>query len=420
MEHDGVMPAAWRRHWRVGLAALWVKLALLAVLAWWWQGRAEGPAHRQAEGKAEGLAEAQAANRPVELKGGAPAAQASAAPAQTTPSSPSGGYGPGIAALRAAASERVPVELCGVGLVQVNRPAAGQSLSPDEKLPHLFEHALAAAWPQVLAALAQSPVERARAAGLALRAAGLPETENVDPRVYVRQLAQMATRSRDADIYQWAWTFCARAPDMPECRALSPQAWLERAHEDLRGWLLLARANPAERDSALRRAAQATAVAPLPALTPWVESAVPRGMALYLRLQLLIAVVGIEAAFTDSAYSFALTQCRERPEHRDTCSALADNLAQNGTDTMSLGVARALGRHAGWPPERIAAVDTLDQELARLALSEDASQTYTCSSVDRHTAWFRDRAALGERAALRQRVLAGGFSAPAAPSAASR
>ena len=404
------MPAAWRKHWRVGLAALAVKLVLLALLAWWWHARNDGRADA----------------RQQELQGGGAAADApahlgSAAPS-TSPSAPSAPKAASFAAQIARASGTGPltVELCGVGRVDVKRPEAGQRLSPDERLPHLFEHALAAAWPQVLAALEQSPVERGRAAALALRAAGLPETDSRDPREFVRQLAQTAARSRDPQIYQWAWSLCTRAPEAPECRELSPQGWLDRAPDDVRGWLLLAQASAAQRDSALRRAAQAETAAPLPALIPWVDGAMPPGMPPYLRLEMLVQTVGIEAAFADRAYFFALAHCRERSDARDICSALADNLARRGTDTFSLSMARALGRHAGWAPERIAAVDTLDQELSRLALSEDPTETYTCNSVERTTAWFRDRATLGERAALRQRIAADKLSGSRAPSAASR
>ena len=38
------MPAVWRKHWRVGLAALAVKLVLLALLGWWWHARNDGRA----------------------------------------------------------------------------------------------------------------------------------------------------------------------------------------------------------------------------------------------------------------------------------------------------------------------------------------------------------------------------------------
>lgn len=324
-------------------------------------------------------------------------------------------------ALTAASSPTsLSLELCGVGRVSLKLSPHGQALPPDAALPHLFQHAHEAAWPQVLAALDKNPSERGRAAALVLRASGLPGAVHPDRTALVRQLAQMAAHSPDPAVYQWAWTLCHRAQGQPECQALSPQGWAERAPNDLRGWLLLAQDDPAARPMALQRAAQARDVVALPPLTPWVDAAIPPGLPPYLRVDLLMQAVGVEAAFTDTAYFYALKHCVETPEARATCSALADNLAQRGSDSQSLSMARTIGRRVGWTPERVAAVEDIDKAVVQEFLPKDVTEVYSCSSVERYTAWFRDLAALGARAALQQRAAARKLSAPGSPIAASR
>ncbi len=408
-----------RQRRRVGLWALAAKALLLAalVLAWWvWE---QGGWRIQTAG----------ALTPAVLVPG-PAAET---PITTAPRPPIGTAAPvvlagsALAPVQAAASATTApssrvTELCGVGHV----PA-------DTEPPHLFEHAVQAAWPRVLAALSQSPAERARAAALALRfqlrmtdvqTRGQSPPSIEDPRTL---LAAMASRSPDPAVFTWAWSLCQIPASPAACQQLSVARWIEQSpgqvQEDAAHWLLLATAEPAEAARAVRGMVRAPQYSPSPALTPWVASALPADLPPYLRLVLLLQVHGLDIArdATENQGLGAITRHCRSPSLDGAaaadCQALAETLEQRAPSLIGLALARRIGEVQGWPKERQDAVQARVQGLTRTAeqvLAADAAPL-GCASVERAQQHFRHLATHGEVVAF------GSLAAPAEPAkAASR
>lgn len=319
------------------------------------------------------------------------------------------------AAASAARPSQITLDLCGVGPVPVRLPPPGAADPSFELLPRpLGQHARAEAWARVLDAMDASPTERNRAAALVLRASGLFEAETSplvqampDTTPFVRQLAALAQGTRDAGVLQWALAVCERTPRLAECQALSVRELVVLAPEDGRNWLLLAAADAAGRDEALRRAASAPVIAAMPSLTPAIEAAAAADLPPYLLQDLLVHAVGVEAAQVNSRLFSALRHCREATgERRGTCLALADALQLRGPELTELGVAAGLGKRLGWSPDRVAAAKAEQLSLMAQIPRFDMDQPYGCANVERTRDWLRERATLGERATLQRRAAA--------------
>jgi hypothetical protein len=415
-------PAIARQRRRVGLWALVAKALLLAVLlgAWWlWE---QGGAPSRAAG---GLP---AASLDGSL-GAAPAGAASSASSAATPQLPAvmataaASAGAWVlngadAASQAAASAGT-TELCGVGRIQAGSDP-----------PHLFEHAVQAAWPRVLAALAQSPAERARAAALVLRfQLRLTDAQTKDqlasPAEDTRAaLAAMALQSSDPAVLGWAWSLC-RSPGAPAaCQQLSVPRWTARApaqvQEDAALWLLLATAEPAQTARAVQGVVRATQFGASPAMTPWVAAALPADLPPYLRLVLLLQVQGLDLSLeaTETKGLDLLTRHCRAP-HLDggdaaDCRGLAETLAQRSSSVTGLAMSHLIGEVHGWSQARQDAMQVRVHALAQAAQRglNFGAEPLGCASVERAQQFFLDRAAGGEVAALSR------FLAPAGPAGA--
>jgi hypothetical protein len=305
-----------------------------------------------------------------------------------------------------------PIELCGVG-----------TLRSDREAPHLFEHALAAAWPRLLAAMERSPAERSRAAalvvrhGLQVREVGrLDATLPTEPRA---ALASMAQASPDPALLHWALGLCAFPGAPASCGGLSAEDAVRRAPEDLANWLLLVQIDPTQTVRALKGAVAATQFSPSPSLLPWVSAALPPDLPAYLRHMLLLEAHGMQMAVdgTSSGLSSLSRHCRASGADRAACLALAETLEQQAPDLIALMHSRVIGQGQGWPAQRVEAArarsHALTNDLIRLGVFQgQPEQLLSCASIERSEVALRELATYGELGAIRRWQAAA--SAPAA------
>ncbi len=396
-------PAVARQRRRVGLWALAAKALLLAVLvgAWWvweqggWRG-IDSPAPRAANTGASAAASGLSAT---------PSALAQAVDGAVAGRPASASWASAMWPAPAASAGKVvlgPIELCGVG-----------TLRSDPEAPHLFEHALAAAWPRLLANMERSPAERSRAAALVVRhwlqvreAGRLDGTLPAEPR---GALASMAQASPDPALLRWALGLCAFQGAPASCGGLSAEDAVRRAPEDLANWLLLPQTDPTQTLRALKGAAAASRFSPSPSLVPWVSAAVPSDLPAYLRHMLLVEAHGMQVALdgTSSGLSTLVRYCRNKGADPAACSTLAETLEQQAPDLIALMFARLIGQAQGWPALRVAAArarsEALTHDLLRLgAFRGEPEQWLSCASIERGEVSLREFATYGELGAIRR------------------
>jgi hypothetical protein len=277
------------------------------------------------------------------------------------------------------------LDLCGVGPLRVKLPQAGEQPSSFELLPNaLGVYARSAAWPRVLAAMESMPGDRSRAAALVLKASGLLDAEatlsqltlpSVDVSRWQSELALLAKASSDAAVLRWALAVCLRDPTAPACQTLSRQDLVRLAPDDGSHWLAVAAtpgATTTEREAALRRAAAASRFTSMPSLAMAVDAALPPDLPGYLRQDLLVQVIGVEAAFPDDTMFNLSNHCRTASanDRRDLCLALADRLAAQGEDLTSLAVARSIGKRLGWSDARVESMRAEESVLTGTLLNK--------------------------------------------------
>lgn len=319
------------------------------------------------------------------------------------------------------------LQVCGVGSVRIRDVAAARQQSLEVLPPALGLYARREAWPRVLARL-DAGTDRARATALALRASGLLDAEaTIAPQAQlpdaaaaaaaaVRQLAVLAAGTADASVLRLALLACQSHAQTQECRALSPRDLVRLAPEDGSHWLQLAAAEPAERDAALLRAAQSARFSPTPSLVAPVDAAMPQDVPPYLRADLLLQALGVESGLLfDFAMFSALRPCASGDVPRAVCTQLADAMAARGQSLTVLAAAESLGRRSGgWAAERSKAVVAERDALFLELLTVDADiQVHGCNAVGRRRRLLLDIAAMGERAALQQRLEDGRAAASA-------
>jgi hypothetical protein len=318
------------------------------------------------------------------------------------------------------ADREVVLDLCGVGPLRLKPPSAAEKRDSYEILPpSLGAYARSAAWPRVLAAMDAAPDERSHAAAMLLRYWGLLDAEAspaqlaqpaVDTSRWQRELALAARRSSDAAVLRWALVACGRTPSAAECHALSTKDLVRLAPDEGSHWLALAsdsQASPQDQEAAFRRATTAARFSDMPSLALAVDKAFPADLPDYLRMELLVQTIGVEAAFPDNTMSGLVKWCRQPAgnERRAQCAALADALAERGQSLMALGMARSIGKKHGWPDTKVAAVAAeeaaLMNTLSNATAPSNPNEVYACKNVQSMQRWAVSRATLGERAALK-------------------
>ena len=311
-----------------------------------------------------------------------------------------------VAPARAASAALGPdeVDVCGKGIVKVQRGVSDLDLN---------ETPWRSRW---LAAMRASADVRTRAAGLVLSASPTDDEPVVEP------LVRLAQASRDPLVYGWALYLCHPRNDRRPtnaCLMLSHDEWASLAPDQAAPWLSLAgdearprRVDPAE---AMYRASRATSIGTsagaLPAL---VLAAQPPGagpLDRYAMLQGAIAVADAIAARTPYPTRHCGAALLADANRRQQCEALAQLFAQKAETTMDLVVAKSLGERLAWPAERVKAIGEEASALQWLANHRGVGdQPASCAGIERLGTTVNDAARLGEVGAAREAVRRSGLS----------
>ncbi len=224
-------------------------------------------------------------------------------------------------------------------------------------------------------------------------------------------LAQMATTTRDPQVYALAFSVCGATPNEASCRLLSAEQWARLEPGNAAPWLfVLARAEQrrdmAAQNEALHRIATSArsdqhffAMSGLVlAHTPADEVSMPA------TLTLTVEAARVAAAGSVPGYQTMYQMCKgavlRDSNRRQTCNAAAELLVAHSDTSLERLMGIGLGAQVGWPTER---VDRLRGETTAYADSLTAQEAIGgCTSVTRGLEAFERHARLGEDGALRE------------------
>ncbi|MBI5257868.1 MAG: hypothetical protein HY855_15290 [Burkholderiales bacterium] len=379
----------------VGLAGLAAAMvAALLVLAWLPWGA--HPSLQPEPTLAPPPAPARATAEPSKAIAAAAATAPAATPRPASPAAPE----PGL------------VEVCGFGAVRL----PSDDPNPLQRIP-LAQRL--AALEQAEARLGASALPAVRGAGLLIGArARLPGA-----RAGVQQLARLAAGSQDPALYSLALRACRSWADAENgnCGLLSRAQWARLEPDNLQPWLALA-AEAAARDddeaeaTAMRQAALARHSDERAGLLPALVAQglahappLPRALAHSLARSLQDGWTLTRSSHAEAWCSAdALADASRRP----TCEAVAETLALHSTSLADVQSALMIGRHLGWPAERLRALAQEQQAIAMLADGgADGSPSaamqgldFSCERLARRESWSRQVGSRGELQVLRERA----------------
>jgi len=230
-------------------------------------------------------------------------------------------------------------------------------------------------------------------------------------------LARMATTTQDPQVYALAFNTCGRAqPTAGACQLLSAEQWARLDPDNATPWLfLLAQAGQRKdaaaqsealfRLSASRRSDQYFFALPglLLAHLPGDEASLNAAAALTAE------VIGVEAAWSLPGYQDLVAMCRppalRDANRRQTCSAVAELLVDRSDTLLERGIGIALGRHLGWPSERLERLRGEQAAYAEALAPKGADTAFAgCAEIRRDVAIVERHARLGEAGAMREWV----------------
>jgi hypothetical protein len=388
--------------WRQALAWLGVALVLALILGivGLWLYLRSGPAPAAPASPLGALARSAAKAAPPPAP---PAADGLARPAELRPPEAQG-------ALAAPAVW----DLCGLGRMPV---PPGRPWGPSfPQLPSALGEgplleALDAAWARLTDPQQAAPREQAAAWRLQLHLAA----EAGDTAAVQQARASMHALARDSGdpvIHAWALSHCG-TPERP-CDAALLAGWQAAEPGNLVPWMIAWRQAPQDRAAAWAGISQATHMHRHEGRWAGViDAALPESTAAYLRALVAIPLMGIEAATWVPYLGFSEAPCRIGGDadaaERARCDTLARVAAEGSDDLLGLGMAVRHAQRAGWPAEALQPLQAEMQALqAALPPAVDA-QPLACAAIEPVLALNARRAAVGERAALRERAQAAGL-----------
>lgn len=409
----------------VGLAALAgvvLVLALLAVLAWLASDVPE-PAPSPSP-----LAEAVRLPEVWAVPASMPAIQVARAPVPlTAASAPPPGH----------------LEVCGIGVV---KEADWMSAPRIESMAA----AVAVARERVSGSLQASADERSRALGLALDSMGGPvvtdevvactgpdcpaEPERIESReAQARRLAanrqprdalaRLALTTQSPEVYGLAWGLCSTVGANDEasaCRMLSAEQWARLDPGNAVPWMSVmdqarARGDHAAVGEALYRVSQARTVnAGIGHFAALLLERLPASIGALEALELANETFAIEMQAPAGWYG-ALRQACSPARQRDSnlqqqCHAAAETMWRLARSPLELSVALQVGSAAGWPAERLQALDDERVALGQAGAAAVGDVSMTCESLRHQARHLQQMGQSGEVAAQRAALLASGRS----------
>lgn len=335
------------------------------------------------------------------------------------------------------------LDVCGIGVV---KEADWMSASRVESMAA----AVAAAREHVTIALKTSPDETSRALGLALESMGGPiVTDEIvactgpdcpaDPeRIESREaqtrrlagnrqprdaLARLALTTRSPEVYGLAWGLCSTvgaADDASTCRMLSAEQWARLDPANAVPWMSVmdqarARGDQAGADEALYRVSQARTVnAGIGRFAALLLDRLPPSLGPLEALELANETFAIEMQAPAGWYGALRQACspsRQRDGNRQQqCHAAAEALWRFGSSPLELAVALQIGTAAGWPAERLRALDDERVALGQAGAAAVSDVSMTCESLRNQARHLQQVGRAGEVAVQRAALLASGRS----------
>lgn len=317
-------------------------------------------------------------------------------------------------------------EICGLGRVK-----ADDSGQPKDMTPIRF--AAQRARERLLSTLANSPDEVARAAGLLLMSAGRPQladeacdtadcarravpannpAERLRSDLVARDaLASMALTTRSPRVYALAMNACQSHRKEGVCLHLSPEQWARLDPDNAVPWLYVAadagdrREAPTAAEAFFRVSRAARSDAHWGAVTGLVLAKLPSELPILDKVALAGEVLSLEAEalmpFVPASQYCAVAEVRDT-NRQQVCSAMAEVLVHKGSSLMDVALGTSIGQRAGWPAERLAALQ--DERDALLQLNDQSAppQPWSCSGLVRTLNQLVEMGQHGELGAMRR------------------
>jgi hypothetical protein len=235
-------------------------------------------------------------------------------------------------------------------------------------------------------------------------------------------LARMAAATNDPQVYALAFNTCGRAqPNAGACQLLSAEQWARLDPDNATPWLFVLEQAGQRRDvaaqnealfrlSASRRSDQHFFALPGLMLMHLSgdEAALPAA------LVLATEAIGVEAAWSLPGYQNLVAMCRppalRDSNRRQTCSAVAELLVERADTLLERGIGTALGRHLGWPAERLERLRGEQTAYGQMLAAKGADTPFGgCAEIRRDVAFVERQARLGEVGAMREWVAQSGL-----------
>jgi hypothetical protein len=313
------------------------------------------------------------------------------------------------------------IEVCGVGKVKIDPDdpmAAGKYIEALAKKSQLR-------W---LSTLRNSDDYRARASGLFLAGIVTDRGNNQMAAQEARdELVQLAVGVNDPAVYALAIQKCSTNIEDPAagaCRQVSASGWARRDRDNAVPWLMVAgeaRANndtTAESD-AIRAAAKAHKIdSYADSLFAFAEPAIPTDVTAVERAYFAIHVIGVEAATAAPQFVAGTKHCSSDALQDSNalaqCSALAELFIAEGKTLLDFWRGLAIGKHAGWPKERVNALTEEKNALMQVSMQviPEHADPWSCDSVNRINAFMSQVGRLGEMGATREALERSGETVP--------
>jgi hypothetical protein len=280
-----------------------------------------------------------------------------------------------------------------------------------------------AAREKLRSSLVASSDVRQQALGLGLQTTAAASEEHIDSAVALSALATLAASSEDPVVYAIALRVCAEAAittSNTACDAISSNGWARSDPDNAVPWLELA--NEADRRQDFSAEAEdfhRAAVAhrfdsDMSSVLAIAAPAMPSGLSRLEQYYLYSGLIGFQSMVGPYAHSAlgCSSFARANSDLMKDCRAIAENMVASGQNLTDLGVGTRLGEAAGWPAQRVAALQREQHALMMLVLGDprDFDVPLSCQKalrqMDRVTRW----AVAGEIPTLRAELQSSGLS----------
>jgi hypothetical protein len=195
-----------------------------------------------------------------------------------------------------------------------------------------------------------------------------------------------AERGTEPVVGRWAVASCARN-GAPPCAARAARAWALMDRSNAAAWMALWAAEPqAEPEvvAALSSAARFDLYSSR--IAAELVAAVPADEPEYLRLEMVVRGIGIDAALPDSTGQFSRRRCISVSTDAALppwCNPVANLMVNHGDSHYARGLGARMGERLGWPAERLKALH--DEHRLHIfgqeAAFRDTEKFYSCDHI---------------------------------------